>query len=231
MARAGRKRKHGARHPGGQLVKVKKLTDAEAQRIRTSRQPHRRALRTDDRLDERGESLLGRLLLRHWLRINPLPPGSTAPMTQNELDRYDAGLLYLRTVGAFRSTLEGPSALAGSGAGSQCDAIACLAQHGRGDGEVDCACDRARDRYERVRHRLRHLPQASHQALESVVLRGAAIAPQDRVYLIRALDELVQFYGLTERRRERDHRNANSLIAPGPDQGSGAPVSAEEGAR
>jgi hypothetical protein len=65
--------KAGRRHPSGQLVRADRKPD---DRIRTSRQPHRRDLKDEDRLSERAESALGRLALRGVIDEHELAPVS-----------------------------------------------------------------------------------------------------------------------------------------------------------
>lgn len=162
MSRAGRKRKNGPRHPGGQLKKEKKPDD----RIRTTRQPHRRALAHElraagiDDLDvkkasagEEAESPIGRL----WLTGKLAATGD--PDSQAARDRYDAGNMFAQIVGAYRSVIESPKDVAGSGRGYPCDPLGCLKD--REEEHTRCEC-KARLRrymgaYEALAGRLRRL--------------------------------------------------------------------------
>ena len=162
MSRAGRKRKTGTRHPSGQLKKEKKPDD----KIRTSRQPHRRALAHEMRaagvedidvkkavIGEEAESPIGRL----WLAGKLSARGD--PDSQAARDRYDAGNMFAQIVGAYRSVIESPKDVAGGGRGYPCDPLACLKD--RDEEERRCEC-KARLRrymgaYEALAGRLRRL--------------------------------------------------------------------------
>ena len=97
--RAGRKRKSGDRYPSGGLKK--KESPDDVLRIRTSRQPHRRTLKDELRLDERASSALGRLHLKGIISA----------------ECYDAGARYAYLVGQYLSVIESPKSTAGSGLG------------------------------------------------------------------------------------------------------------------
>lgn len=101
MSRAGRKRKSGARYAGGARLKPEAKPD---DRIKTSRQPHRRGLPDEQRRDERAESPLGRLLLKGVI----------------DAECYDAGERYVAIVGQYRAVINTPRATAGSGRGMTC---------------------------------------------------------------------------------------------------------------
>src|ERR1700686_5128387 len=92
MARRGRKRKWGARERSG---KPKRTTKQEqiAESVRVARgQPHRRELKSNDRISELAESALGRLSLRRMVT-----PGERA-----------AGETFPAIVGRYRGVIEGP---------------------------------------------------------------------------------------------------------------------------
>lgn len=143
MSRAGRKRKGGKRYPSGGLVPVVKAEDVL--RMRTSRQPHRRTLKSDDRLDERAESPLGRLLIKGVI----------------DAECYDAGERYVAIVGQYRAVINTPRATAGSGRGMTCavdsveteemvDRFKAVRVKPRScfENAEDCACLRRQERYD-----------------------------------------------------------------------------------
>lgn len=81
MARAGRKRKPGPRHPGGQL---KRLLDAEraasnVQKATVLAQPHRRGEES-----QLAGSALGRFVLRHRLRLEYFDAGESWASTKRK---------------------------------------------------------------------------------------------------------------------------------------------------
>lgn len=137
MSRAGRKRKSGHRHPGGQLKKPKKQQIDDT--VRTQRQPHRRALAHQLRADgveqlelekfvkgEEAESPIGRLWAAGLLKLT-----GDGGDTQAARDRYDAGTMYAQVVGAYRSVIEAPNAGGGSGRGFGCLELLCKLEIGR----------------------------------------------------------------------------------------------------
>ena len=149
MARSGRKRKIGALYPGGQLKPKPKAEREADDRIRTQRQPHRRALARAMKAggasdldigyaiaDEIAESPFGRLLLAGFLRAPSDPDGQAAR------HRFEAGCLYAQAVGAYRNVIEAPRATAGSGKGFACEPKACAIDPDR------CECRRRHDRYQ-----------------------------------------------------------------------------------
>lgn len=185
--RAGRKRKAGKRHPGGQLVKPQ--IDLKT---RTSRQPHRRVLKDELRTDERAASALGRLMLRDVI----------------DNDQYDAGERYAFVVGEFRATINAPRATAGSGRGFECLArvIKDLASCGDAD---NCACLRRRRRYEDAFEALHDAGRAALMAVNRVAVQGTEPTPEELVYLVVGLRALARHFGLTTAPRRRDYQNAN----------------------
>jgi hypothetical protein len=145
MARSGRKRKIGPRHPGGQLKKKKQPID---DKVRASRQPHRRALMPflrEQKLEvpevqkaiagEEAESPIGRLWLAGALAL------SDDADSQAARDRYDAGNRFAQVVGEYRSVIETPRDVAGSGRGYACDPPLCRVY------PDDCQCLKRRRRY------------------------------------------------------------------------------------
>jgi hypothetical protein len=106
LGRAGRKRKQGRRQPSGKLAPVKKPDD----KIRTSRQPHRRMLKGDHRLSEHAESPLGRMLLAGALNDPDakLKPNATPAPTDKARTRFEAGELYAKVVSVYNAQLGAP---------------------------------------------------------------------------------------------------------------------------
>ncbi len=93
--RTGRKRKAGMRKRNGRLVVVDRLSP----RAIAAAMPHRRNLCEDVQLNQRAESVLGRMNLR-------------GTITENQ---YLAGEAWAHTVGAYLATIDPPRALAGAG--------------------------------------------------------------------------------------------------------------------
>ena len=207
MSRAGRKRKDGPRHPGGQLKKTK--DEDPGDRVRTSRQPHRRALAHDlraqgvDDIDvkklqagEEAESPIGRL----WAAGRLAREGDFD--SQSARDRYDAGNMYAQIVGAYRSVLAGPQSVAGSGRGFPClDLLCTLAPE-------NCECARRKARYDAAFETLQRLGRRALKAVNAVAIHREAITEEELVYLVEGLDELRRRFGLTERRKRKHYRNA-----------------------
>jgi hypothetical protein len=162
MARAGRKRKNGPRHPGGQLKNDKPKKKDLDDKTRTLRQPHRRALAHELRAagvahedvgkfvqGEEAESPIGRLWAAGLLKQLGDPDSQAAR------DRYDAANMFAQVVGAYRSVIEAPRSVAGSGRGFGC-ARAAL-QRSRRELRVPL---RRKERYDRAFEALTRLGRA-----------------------------------------------------------------------
>lgn len=205
--KAGRPRKAGARHPSGQLVQKSKTEKQIDDRVRTSRQPHRRGLRADDRLDERAESPLGRLLLKGYLGAEFF--GREHRITEQAHLRNDAGTMYAQVVGAYRSTIEAPRAVSGSGHGDSCIAE----RYGQADAckwdPDSCACLKRRDRYMAAYEALAQAGRGVLIAVNRVAIHREAIGAEEMVNLVVGLDVLVRHFGLTPRRGGAHYQNAN----------------------
>ena len=157
-------------------------------RVRTSRQPHRRVLPEEARFSEKAESLLGRMLLTGQLCLAHEDDDGRGN------DRYEAGMLYAHAVGAYRSVIEAPRSTSGSGRGSACEIA--------GISEINCApescaCLRKKQRYDAAFAALMRAGQRAAKAVARVAVHREAITLQDRVYLIIGLDALVAHFGLT----------------------------------
>jgi hypothetical protein len=202
MARAGRKRKNGTRHPGGQLKKEKQPDD----RIRTTRQPHRRALAHDMRAagaddqavkkaaaGEEAESPIGRLWASGRLQFEGEHD------KQAERDRYDAGTMFAQIVGAYRSVIEAPRDVAGSGRGFPCQELLCaLARE-------QCECEHRKVRYMRAFEALTRIGRRPLMAVNAVAIQRETINPQDLIYLVAGLEGLRRHFGLTARRKPKHY--------------------------
>lgn len=209
MSRAGRKRKNGPRHPGGQLKKPKKKDVDD--RVRTMRQPHRRALAHELRAEgvdkdavakfvagEEAESPIGRLWAAGRLKM------ADDADSQAARDRYDAGAMFAQIVGAYRAVIGSPIA-DGRGAGRGFDCLELLCQLA----PDTCECARRKQRYDRAFEVLARLSRRALMAVNAVAVHRQAIEEQELVYLVSGLEELRRLFGLTGRRRSRQHENAS----------------------
>lgn len=197
--RTGRKRKSGKRHPSGELIREVRPDD----RIRTSRQPHRRKVEEGDRLDQRAESPLGRLNLCKDSDGNRL---ITA-------DQLIAGQTYARIVGAYRSVIEAPSGTAGSGRGSTCLEYwmpgAC---HQDPD---NCSCRQAKERYDGAYEAVVKAGQRAAKTVARVAVQQEDPMREDIPYLVVGLRALVRHFGLTKSGNHGHSGNAQSICTPG----------------
>lgn len=205
MSRAGRKRKNGPRHPGGQLKKRKKeIRDTE----RTLTQPHRRALVEALRAGgmkpteigkfvagEEAESPIGRL----WAAGRLRQEGDRD--SQAARDRYDAGALFASVVGAYRSVIETPRDVAGSGRGFPCQGLLCqLARE-------NCECEHRKQRYDGAFEVLSRIGRRALMAVSRVAIHREAIDAQELVYLVAGLEALRRHFRLTDKRGQAQYRN------------------------
>lgn len=189
--RAGRKRKTGRRHPGGELVRDKRPDD----KVRAGRQPHRRRLEDTDRLSDRGESPFGQLSLMR----------NRAGKTIISENQYQAGEHFAVLVGQYRSVIGAPASTAGSGRALGCDAEHCLAVRFR---EL-CPCEERRIRYHRAYEALATIGRRELMAVNRVAVHREAIAREDLVYLKAGLDGLAKHFGLGIRRSREYSGNAH----------------------
>lgn len=187
--RAGRKRKAGARHPSGELKRVAAPDD----RIKTSRQPHRRKVPAECRLDQRAESPLGRLYLNGAIDAEALT----------------AGERYVAVVGAYRAVIESPRATAGSGRGFVC-AVEWFGESKACDEDPEaCACRQRRERYQRAYEALSATGRRAVLAVNRLAVHREELAREDLVYLTLGLAALARHFGLTGTGRRPHSRNAN----------------------
>lgn len=192
MARSGRKTTFKGYDPSKPPAPEKKPDD----RVRTSRQPHRRDLKDELRTNERAESPLGRLWLKKKISYDELLAGERLCVI----------------VGAYRATIAGPRSTSGSGTRrGSCpveetgDPKACNVDP---DG---CGCLAARRRYNDSFHWLRTTTTGvvrSNGVAKPVKLNGRAvamivfrvcihreeIADEHLVYLKAGLQGLVHLY-------------------------------------
>lgn len=210
MSRAGRKRKNGPRHPGGQLKRLSATEREESERTATARQPHRRALAHElraggtDEIDvqklsrgEEAESPIGRLWAGGHLKQTGDGDGQAAR------DRFDAGNMFAQIVGAYRSVIEAPRDVAGSGRGFPCQELLCVLAR------ENCECERRRARYDKAFEALNRLGRRSLMAVNAVAVHREQIGAEELVYLVGGLEELRRHFGLTARRKPQHYRNAN----------------------
>ena len=170
MARRGRKRKLGLRHPGGALARP--ALDARAF---AALQPHRVWLPEEKRMDQKAASPLGCLNLLGVL--------SDA--------QYLAGVRYAVVVGRYRAVIETPRATSGSGRGYPCAGdLAC----GRDSAEA-CECRRRKERYDAAFAAVIEAGQKAARAVARVAVHGEACPRGALVDLRRGLDALAKHFG------------------------------------
>ncbi len=139
MTRPGRKRKSGARHPSGDLVRHR-TTPREV----AAAMPHRRTVPAEDRHDHRAESELGRMAMRGQVTAT----------------QFDAGRRFQAITAAYHAVIGAPAWLgATTGKAYQCRAEAIC---------DPCECKRRQDQCEAaVRQLQRHL--ALHAVMQVAV--------------------------------------------------------------
>lgn len=197
MARSGRKRKFKGHLGAGGDDGSRQPDD----RVRTSRQPHRRVLDEEDRRAEEAESPIGRLLLAGHLK-------TSRDVTGDEpRNRYLAATLFATAVGAYRTVIGAPSTTGGGGGkGYECDVDLCAIEPER------CECLRRKTRYRFAYEALASVGRRAVMAVNHVVIHREPITAAEIVYLVAGLDALVTHFGLTNRRREHSIRNTQSEI-------------------
>jgi hypothetical protein len=214
MTRAGRKRKAGARYRGGQLKRQPKPQQLE-ERVRVARAlPHRRGLKSNDRMSEFAESSLGRLSL-----MGLVSRGERA-----------AGEAFAGIVGRYRGVIGGPRQVRSLSLPTWDDPgtapddedvtprFECSSQHAdpierrisiagtamtirewpcQQPGEV-CMCAERRDRYMRVYEAIAQAGRAALMAVIRVAVRGEEPRVAELVYLKRGLSAAQRYLGLTD---------------------------------
>jgi hypothetical protein len=170
MARRGRKRKIGLRHPGGDLVRLQ----FDLRGLATL-QPHRVWLPEEKRMDQKAGSPLGCLNLLGVLTDA----------------QYLAGVRYAVVVGKYRAVIETPSATAGAGRGYDCPGdLKC----GRGPGE-DCECRQRKERYDEAFAAVIEAGQRAARAVARVAVHGEQCPRGALPDLKRGLDALAKHFG------------------------------------
>jgi hypothetical protein len=169
MARRGRKRKIGLRHPGGELVRPQ----FDIRGLATL-QPHRVWLPQAQRLDQKAGSPLGCLNLLGVL--------SDA--------QYLAGIRYAVVVGKYRAVIETPRATAGAGRGYDCPGDPRC-----GRGALPCECRRRKERYDLAFAAVLEAGQRAARAVARVAVHGEPCPRGALADLKRGLDALARHFG------------------------------------
>ncbi|HEX4043244.1 MAG TPA: hypothetical protein VHY10_16220 [Xanthobacteraceae bacterium] len=113
MGRPGRKRRGFRREKNGRAQRQSKEERVE-EAVRVARsQPHRRSLKSNDRVSELAESPLGRLLLARRAAQRQWRPADLAALRDEHKPgisptEFAAGELFAKTVGRYRGVIEGP---------------------------------------------------------------------------------------------------------------------------
>jgi hypothetical protein len=169
MARSGRKRKIGLRHPGGALVRPQ----CDVQSLATL-QPHRVWLPEEKRMDQRAASPFGCLNLLGVLTDA----------------QYLAGMRYAVVVGKYRAVIETPRATAGAGRGYDCPGdLKC----GRDPGE-HCECRHRKERYDAAFAAVIEAGQRAARAVARVAVHGEQCPRGALPDLKRGLDALAKHF-------------------------------------
>jgi hypothetical protein len=170
MARRGRKRKIGLRHPGGGLVR-----EPFDLRGLSGLQPHRVWLPEEQRLDQKAASPLGCLNLLGVL--------SDA--------QYLAGVRYAVVVGRYRAVIETPRATAGAGRGYDCSGDPNCGSNG----SAPCECRRRKERYDAAFAAVIEAGQRAARAVARVAVHGEQCPRGALPDLKRGLDALAKHFG------------------------------------
>jgi hypothetical protein len=169
MARRGRKRKIGLRHPSGELVQPR--FDA---RGLVTLQPHRVWLPEAQRMDQKAASPLGCLNLLGVL--------SDA--------QYGAGIRYAVVVGNYRAVIETPRAMSGAGRGYDCPGDLTCGRDG-----APCECRKRKERYDAAFLVVIEAGQRAARAVARVAVHGEPCPRGALADLKRGLDALAQHFG------------------------------------
>ena len=176
MARRGRKRKIGIRHPGGTLVQPRPDVRGLA-----TLQPHRVWLPEEKRMDQKAASPLGCL--------NLLGVVSDA--------QYLAGIRYAVVVGKYRAVIETPRATAGAGRGYDCAGdLRC----GR-EASHPCECRRRKEGYDAAFAAVLEAGQRAARAVARVAVHGEQCPRGALADLKRGLEALADHFGAGRRAR------------------------------
>jgi hypothetical protein len=176
MARRGRKRKIGFRHPGGELVRP----HFDARGLATL-QPHRVWLPEEQRMDQKAASPFGCLNLLGVLTDA----------------QYLAGVRYAVVVGKYRAVIETPRATAGSGRGYDCAGdLNC----GRAAGS-SCECRLRKERYDAAFAAVIEAGQRAARAVARVAVHAEPCPRGALPDLKRGLDALAKHFDGAKRPR------------------------------
>jgi hypothetical protein len=171
--RRGRKRLSGARHPGGELVRVKVDYRALA-----AQQPHRRWLPEPVRLDQKADTPFGALNL-----INVITDA-----------QYEAGQRYAYIVGQYRASIGTPSIMSGSGKGYPCAPEIC--RRPPPGAAIECECRKRKERYDAAVAAVFEAGQKAARAVARVAVHGEPCPRGGLADLKRGLSALVKHFGL-----------------------------------
>jgi hypothetical protein len=174
MARPGRKRSNNPRYSSGRVVNSAERESVNRRDL-AEFQPHRRGLPEAQRLDQRAESLLGRLNLR-------------GDLTDQQ---YDAGKQFSAIVVAYLAVIDAPNPFASAGDGTRGRSVL-------GDDE----CARRKERYDRAYEALWSAGQRPTRAVSSIAVHDREIN-LDLIYLTNGLDKLSEHFGYTRRTKAR----------------------------
>jgi hypothetical protein len=173
----GRKRRHGLRHPNGELVAMARR---KKDRALAALQPHRRWLPPDLRLSEKAETPLGALNLLGVL--------SDA--------QHEAGLRYAAIVGQYRAVIRPPRALTAGGKGFDCLGD-CRLRRQCGE-RVECACEIRKARYDAAFAAVFEAGQRAARAVARVAVHNEGCPTGCLGDLRRGLEALARHFGLRE---------------------------------
>ncbi|HWF93656.1 MAG TPA: hypothetical protein VG291_01715 [Xanthobacteraceae bacterium] len=169
MARRGRKRKIGLRHPGGELVRLQ----FDIRSLATL-QPHRVWLPQEKRMDQKAASPLGCLNLLGVLTDA----------------QYLAGVRYAVVVGKYRAVIETPRAISGAGRGYDCPGDLKCGREG-----TPCECRRRKERYDAAFAAVLEPGQRAARAVARVAVHGEPCPRGALPDLKRGLDALAKHFG------------------------------------
>jgi hypothetical protein len=187
-ARRGRKRKwRGQKLPSTQPDITERAPD---DRLRASLQPHRRHLPPHLRLDERAGTPLGQMLL-----TGALNDGVAREIEEGATLRYQAGMLFAQIAGEYRSVIEAPRSVSGSGRG-----LLCAVSYCGGNGDT-CACRRRKTRYQDAYLALARAGKGAAYAVQRLVVFDEPIGVSGISYLKAGLDRLADYFCLTVRNK------------------------------
>jgi hypothetical protein len=188
-SRRGRKRKWRGQKLGAQPDITERAPD---DRLRASLQPHRRNLPLHLRLDERAGTPLGQLLL-----TGALNDSAASAIGEEAAIRYQAGMLFAQIAVEYRSVIEAPRSVSGSGRVLLCEVNYC------GDNLDTCTCYRRKIRYQEAYFALARAGKEAVIAVQRLAVFGEPIGIAGIIYLKEGLDRLAEYFCLTARTERR----------------------------